>query len=96
MSKQIELSELQRRGRAILDDLSRDGEPYVVARDGEPEAALIRYSEFLRLRRGASESADEHFDRVIARLRRLNTGLSDEQVAKDVEQAIAEVRSGST
>ncbi|MGE0543126.1 MAG: type II toxin-antitoxin system Phd/YefM family antitoxin [Dehalococcoidia bacterium] len=94
MSKQVELSELQQRGEAILDDLRQEQEPYIVARDGEPGAVLVPYFEFLRWRRAAGESADEHFDRVVERLAKLNAHWSDEQIARDAAEAIAEVRRG--
>ncbi len=95
MGRQIKLEELMRRGAAILADLAETGEPYVVKRAGTPVAALFTYEDFMLRRRGCAESPDKHFDRVVERLRRLNTGLSDEEVAREVAEAIAEVRAGS-
>jgi prevent-host-death family protein len=94
MQKQIDVAELGQPMAGVLDEVVRRQEPYVVARDGEPEAVLVPYGAFLRWQRGGTESADEHFDRVIERLRRLNKDLSDDEVARDVEQAVAEVRAG--
>jgi PHD/YefM family antitoxin component YafN of YafNO toxin-antitoxin module len=92
MQRQFELQDLARRGDAILDDLANAGEPFIVARDSKPVAVLIAYEDFLRWQRGTAESPDEHFDRVAERLHRLNTGLSDDELARDVAEAIAEVR----
>lgn len=93
MSKQIELSELQRRGEAILDELAREREPYVVARGGEPEAVLISYIEFLRLQPASDAENHDAFQRLLDKMDRLNSGFSEEEVARDVAEAIAEVRS---
>lgn len=93
MSKQIELSELQRRGEAILDDLAQGQEPYIVARDGEPEAALVPYSD-IRHWQESDLVAHERFDRMIERLGRLNAAFSEEEIARDVAEAIAGVRRG--
>ena len=96
MRNQIEIGELAHRGAALLDDLIHGGEPYIVERDSQPVAVLIAYEDYLRWQRGTAESPDEHFDRVAERLRRLNTELSDDEVARDVTEAIAEVRASST
>jgi prevent-host-death family protein len=94
MQKQIDVAELGRRAAEVIDDVVRRQEPYIVARDGEPEAVLVSYVEYLRWQRTSGESADEHFDRVIERLGRLNAHWSDEEVEQDVAEAIAEVRRG--
>jgi prevent-host-death family protein len=94
MQKQIDVAELGRRAAEVVDEVVRRQESYIVARDGEPEAVLVPYIEFLRWQRASGESADEHFEGVIERLGRLNAHWSEEEVARDVAEAIAEVRRG--
>ena len=94
MQKQIDVAELGRRAAEVVDEVVQRQEPYIVARDGEPEGVLVSYVEYLRWQLAAGESADEHFDRVIERLGRLNAHWSEEEVARDVAEAIAEVRRG--
>jgi len=94
MQKQIDVAELGQRTADLVDEVVRRQEPYIVARDGEPEAVLVPYYEFLRWYRTTGESADEHFDRVVERLGTLNAHWSEEEIARDVAEAIAEVRRG--
>jgi prevent-host-death family protein len=93
MQKQIDVTELGRRAAEVVDEVVRQEEPYIVARDGEPEAVLISYIEFLRLQSATDAEVHERFQRLLGKMDRLNSGVSDEEVARDVAEAIAEVRS---
>lgn len=94
MQKHIDVAELGRRAAEVVDEVVRQEKPYFIARDGEPKSVLVSYVEFLRWQRTSGESADEHFDRVLDRLGRLNAHWSEEEVARDVAEAIVEVRRG--
>jgi len=90
--KTIGVTELQRRFPAVLDEGARERVPYVLARDGHPEAALISYDDFLRLQQLQEQDVLARFDRLTARLAERNADVSDEEVAADVAAALAEVR----
>ncbi|MBA2449079.1 MAG: type II toxin-antitoxin system prevent-host-death family antitoxin [Chloroflexi bacterium] len=50
MQRTIDSGELGRRSGEVLEEVTRQGVEYVLARDGRPEAALISYEELERLR----------------------------------------------
>jgi prevent-host-death family protein len=93
MQKQIDVAELGPRAAEVVDEVVRQEEPYIVAREGEPEAVLVSYSDFRRWQ-AMDDVAHERFDRMIERLGRLNAAFSEDEVARDVAEAIAEVRHG--
>lgn len=92
MHKTIGVTELQRRLRAVLDEVAHERASYVLARDSHPEAALIPYEDFVRLQKILERDGLERFDRTVDRLAEQNAVYSDEEVEADVEAAIAEVR----
>jgi prevent-host-death family protein len=94
MRRQIDITELQRRGAALLEDLADGGEPYIVEHDGQPAAVLMSYVEYLRLQPAPGEEVHERFHRLLDKMDRLNSGFSEEEVARDVAEAIDEVRRG--
>lgn len=94
MHKNISVPELQERIDSVLDEVTLDGTSFVLARDGEPEAALISYEEFLRLEKIRREDAFATFDRLRERMAARNVAYSDEEIAADVEAARAEVWEG--
>lgn len=93
MQKQIDVAELVRRAAEVVDEVVRQEERYIVARAGKPEAVLISYIEFLRLQSATDAGTRERFQRLVDKMDRRNSGHSDEEVARDVTEAIAEVRS---
>jgi prevent-host-death family protein len=94
MQKQIDVIELGQRAAAVIAEVARQQEPVIVARDGEPAVVLLSYVEFLRLRPVSDEDVHARFDRLLTKMDRLNAGVSEEEVARDVAEAIAEVRRG--
>ena len=47
MQRIIGVTELQRRFRAVFDEVAKKRVPYVLTRGSRPEAALIPYEEFV-------------------------------------------------
>jgi len=92
MQKIIGVTEMQRNFRAIFDEVARENTPYVLTRGSRPEAALIPYETFLRLLEWQEQEVFSRFDRLAARVAEANKAYSDEEVAADVAEAIAEVR----
>ncbi len=92
MQKQIDVSELEQHAGEVVEDVVRSGEPWVVVRDRQPAAVLMPYIEFLLWRRPSDEEVHERFDRLMEKMAHLNAHVSEEEVARDVAEAIAEVR----
>ena len=95
MQKIIGVTEMQRNFRAIFDEVAKEHTPYVLTRGSRPEAALIPYETFLHLLEWQEQEVFSRFDRLATKVAAANAGYSDEEVAADVAEAIAEVRNGA-
>jgi prevent-host-death family protein len=91
MQKVIGVTELQRRFRAIFDEVARGNVPYVLTRGSRPEAALIPYDEFLRFQQLREDEVLARFDELVARLAERNEGIDEAEVAADIAAAVAEL-----
>lgn len=96
MQKIIGVTELQRNFRAVFDEVARDNMPYVLTRGSRPEAAIISYNEFTQFLAWQEQAVLAEFDKAMQRMAERNANYSDDEIAADVEQAIAEVRKAST
>ncbi|NPA76739.1 MAG: type II toxin-antitoxin system Phd/YefM family antitoxin [Candidatus Diapherotrites archaeon] len=92
MQKVIGVTELQRRFRSIFDEVAKKGIPYVLTRGSRPEAVLIPYETFLHYQELEEKEVLARFDRLVARMAEQNAARSDEEVAADVDAALAEAR----
>ena len=91
MHRIIGVTELQRRFRAVFDQVAKENIPYVLTRGSRPEAALISYEEFLRFQELREQDVMDRFDRLVARMAEQNVGIGEEEVAADVAAAQAEL-----
>ncbi len=96
MHQIIGVTDLQRRFRAILDEVVKNHVPYVLTRGSRPEAAIIPYEDFAQFLAWKEQDVLYEFDRAMTRLAEQNAVYSDDEVAADVEAALAEVRVGPT
>ena len=92
MNQIIGVTELQRRFRAVFDDVTKNGVPYILMRGSKPEAVLIPYEEYLKYQAKEREFEKERYERLMKRMQEMNAKFSDEEVEADVEAAIQEVR----
>jgi len=91
MYRIIGVTELQRRFRAVFDQVAKRNIPYVLTRGSRPEAALISYEEFLRFQALQEQEVLARFDRLVTRMAEQSAAVSDEEVAADVAAARAEL-----
>jgi prevent-host-death family protein len=92
MQRIIGVTDLQRHFRAVLDEVADNHVPFVLTRGSRPEAAIIPYEEYSRFLAWQEQEVLGEFDRVMARLAEQNAAYGDEEIAADVEAAIADVR----
>jgi prevent-host-death family protein len=92
LPKIIGVTELQRRFRAVFDEVSEKHIPYILTRGSRPEAVLLPYVEFKRLAELDQKTTLDRFDRLLTRLAQQNAKYTDEEVAADVEAARSERR----
>lgn len=93
MHRIIGVTELQRRFRAVFDQVAKGKVPYVLMRGSRPEAALISYEDYLSFQALQEQQVLARFDELMARMAERNTEASEEQVAADVAAARAELDS---
>ena len=91
MQKVIGVTQLQRRFRAVFDEVAKKQVPYVLTRGSRPEAALIPYEEFLRFQALMEQDVLARFDQLVARMAEHNAAVREEEVAEDVAVALAEL-----
>jgi prevent-host-death family protein len=87
MQKIVGVTELQRRFRAIFDEVVRKKIPVILTRGSRPEAVLISYEDFLRFQERQESEVIARFDQVWDRLAKANASFSDEEVIEDIEAA---------
>lgn len=90
MQKIIGVTELQRRFRAIFDEVVDKKTPVVLTRGSRPEAVLISYRDYLRFQEIQESEVLARFDQVWDRLAEANAAYSDEEIAADIEAACRE------
>ena len=90
MYKIIGVTELQRRLRAVLDQVAEENVSYVLTRGHKPKAALIPYKEYLRFQVLAEQDVLARFDQLMARMAEQNAAVSDKKVAADMDAARSE------
>jgi len=90
--KIIGVTDLQRRFKAIMDEVTKAGVPYVLTRGSRPEAALLPYEEYERLQALHEKEVVFSLDRLLEKMRQRTKDRSEEEVQQDVARARAEVR----
>lgn len=91
MHKTIGVPDLERRLRAVLEEVVQQQIPYVLTEDSRPEAVLVPYDEFLRMQRFQEGRVLARFDELLARMAERNAQYTEDEVAKDVAEARAEL-----
>lgn len=91
VDKILGVTDLQRNFRAVIDEVAEGGVPYVLTRGSRPEAALVPYDEYVRLRSLQEKEVVFGLDRLLERMRRRTARLEEQEVVDDVERARSEV-----
>lgn len=92
MNRIIGVTELQRRFRAVFDEVARKRIAYILTRGSRPEAVMIPYEQYLRYVQMSESGILQRFDEVLARLAVANAQYSDEEIEADLKAATKTVR----
>ncbi|HLC40159.1 MAG TPA: type II toxin-antitoxin system Phd/YefM family antitoxin [Methylomirabilota bacterium] len=92
MARIIGVTELQRKFRAVFDEVVRRHIPYILTRGSRPEAVILPYDKYLKFVRADESGVLDRLDRALARMADLNAKFSDEEVEADLIQATKTVR----
>lgn len=91
MHKIIGVTELQRRFRAVFDEVAKEHVPYVLTRGSRPEAVLISYEEFVRWQAMQEQDILADFDRLTERLAHQNAAVDEADLAADINATRGEL-----
>jgi len=92
MQKIIGVTDLQRRFRAVFDEVVKDHDTYVLTRSSRPEAVLIPYDEYVRYQQIQESDVLRRVDEMIVRLAERNAAYTTAEVTADVAELLADVR----
>lgn len=87
MQRIIGVTELQRRFRAVFDEVARKRVPYVLTRGSHPEVVMIPYEDFIRWQELQEKEVLLRFDRLLSRMAEKSAAYGEEEVAADIERA---------
>lgn len=91
MHKTIPARELEQDARSIVREVAESHVPYVVTDHDEPEAVLVPYDEYVKFQKLQRNAIWQRIDRLRERMAQQNAGLSDEEIAADIEAARREI-----
>ena len=69
MSKVIGVTEARSKLKAILDEIVKNKEAYILARGSKPEAVIISYEEYVTTQERAKELWDKRFSSALEKSR---------------------------
>lgn len=96
MNKIIGVTELQRKFRAVFDDVVNRQVPYILTRGSRPEAVLVPYEQYLIFVRADEAGVLKRFDEMLARMALVNANFSDGEVEADLNEAAKRCGPGNT
>jgi prevent-host-death family protein len=79
----IGVTELQRRFRAVFDEVAHKRVPYVLTRGSHPEVVMVPYEDFLRWQELEEKEVMLRFDRLVTRMAKKSAAYGEEEVATD-------------
>jgi prevent-host-death family protein len=79
----IGVTELQRRFRAVFDEVAHKRVPYVLTRGSHPEVVMIPYEDFIRWQELQEKEVLARYDRLVTRMAEKSAAYSEEEVAAD-------------
>jgi prevent-host-death family protein len=92
MDKIIGVTELQRRFKAVFDEVAKERIAYILTRGSRPEAVMIPYAQYQRFVRMDESEVLSRFDKLTKRMQEVNARYSDEEVESDLNAATRELR----
>jgi prevent-host-death family protein len=93
MDKIIGVTELQRKFRAVFEDVVNKQTSYVLTRGSRPEAVLISYDQYVKFARADEAGVLKRMDAALARMAALNAQYTEQGITADLVEATRTVRS---
>jgi prevent-host-death family protein len=93
MDKIIGVTELQRRFKAVFDEVVKRNTAYILTRGSRPEAVMVPYEKYQKFLQADADEILARFDRLRRKMAEVNERYSEEEIEKDLREAQREVRS---
>jgi PHD/YefM family antitoxin component YafN of YafNO toxin-antitoxin module len=91
MVRTIEFKEAQKKFNQIFDTVSEGINQYIIKRNDKKSIELLSYEEYQSLTKN-KEQAKKRFFEMVNQIQEANKNIPSEQIEKDVDQAVKEVR----
>ena len=92
MDRIIGVTELQRKFRAVFDEVTRRRVPYILTRGSRPEVVMIPYEQYTEFVRMDQAGVMDRFDRLLKRMAEANSVYSEQEVEADLMKATKQIR----
>ena len=92
MDKIIGVTEMQRKFRAVFDEVAKRSASYVLTRGSRPEAVMIPYEQYLRFVQLDEAGVIDRFNKLLMHLATVNSAYSEDEVERDLAEASRRVR----
>lgn len=92
MDRIIGVTELQRRFRAVFDEVAEKGVAYILTRGSRPEVVMIPYEDYRRYGELSERGVLARFDQAAGRLAEANAGYGEDDIENDLKEAGRAVR----
>ncbi len=87
MDRIIGVTELQRRFRAVFDEVAQKRVAYILTRGSRPEVVMIPYEDYLRFTELSEQGVLARFDQAAHRLAEANASYGEDELADDLREA---------
>ena len=91
----VSTTDLQRNIKSVLEQLDKSGEPLIVVRDSKPRAVMMQYGEYKRLSDLEKSLLKKQMMEILEEQAKRNAKFSDEEINRDIEEAIKYARRSS-
>lgn len=92
MQRIIGVTELQRKFRAVFDEVVHQHISYILTRGSRPEAVLVPYEDYLKFVQADESGVVKRFNDLLAHMAVVNAPYADEDVEADLKEATQVVR----
>ena len=92
MDRIIGVTELQRKFRAVFDEVTKRRVPYILTRGSRPEAVMIPYKQYTEFVRLDEAGVTNRLERLLKRMSEANAVYTEREIETDLIEATKQIR----
>ncbi|MCI0416424.1 type II toxin-antitoxin system Phd/YefM family antitoxin [bacterium] len=92
MDRIIGVTELQRKFRAVFDEVARGRIPCILTRGSRPEVVMIPYEQYTEFVRLDETGVKDRFNKVLKKMAEANAAFSEQEVEADLIVGTRQIR----